>query len=296
MIKKNSLGNTIFDIIVCVFVASLSIICLYPILYVLFASFSDPVSLSKHTGLLLAPLGFSTAGYEMLFKNPNLISGYLNTFFYVIVGTSLNLFMTLLGAYALAARGYKFKKIISLCIIMTMYLNCGMIPNFLLIKELGLLDNRMAIILPSLIGTWNLIIMRTAFSALPLSLEESARIDGANDFQILFQIYIPLAKATIAVMILFYSVFHWNSWFNAMIYLPHSRDKWPLQLFLRETLVTDVTTTGSGVNTSAEDPLEYIQEVMKYSMIIVSTVPILCVYPFIQKYFNKGVMMGSVKG
>lgn len=295
MNEKKNLSNTLFDVVVCIIVSIISVICLYPMLYVLFASFSEPMALTKHSGFLFAPLGFSTAGYEMLFQNPNLLSGYANTIFYVVIGTILNVFMTLLGAYALAAKGYKFKKIITLGIIFTMYLNAGMIPNFLLIKTLGLLDSRFAILLPTMIGTWNLIIMRTAFAAIPASLEESARIDGANDFHILFQVSIPLAKATIAVMVLFYAVIHWNSWFNAMVYLPHAREKWPLQLFLRETLVSGAASVGSAMS-STDDPTEYVQQVMKYSMIVVSTLPILCIYPFIQKYFNKGVMLGSVKG
>lgn len=296
MTEKKTLSNIIFDTTICIIITLLSIVCLYPMLYVLFASFSDPIKFTQHSGFLFSPVGFSLAGYEMLLKNPNLISGYTNTFFYVIVGTFLNLIMTLLGAYALAAKGYKFKKIITLGIIFTMYLNAGMIPNFLLIKNLNLLDNRLALLMPSLIQTWNLIIMRTSFAAIPASLEESARMDGANDFQILFKIFIPLAKATIAVMLLFYSVSHWNSWFDAMVYLPHARDKWPLQLFLRETLVSGVTSSTTALDSSSDNPLEYVVEIMKYSMIIVSTVPILCVYPFIQKYFNKGVMMGSIKG
>ena len=186
-----------------------------------------------------------------------------------------------------------FKKLFTIMVVFTMYFGGGMIPTFLVVKEVGLLDNRMAVILPTLVNTWNLIVMRTAFKAIPVSLEESARLDGANEPTILFRIIIPCAKATIAVMILYYAVEHWNSWFDAMIYLTNRR-KFPLQLFLREILLIHINNAASAASADAGDSL-YMDTLLKYALIIISTVPILCIYPFVQKYFMKGVMMGSVK-
>ncbi|MCI8623707.1 MAG: carbohydrate ABC transporter permease [Provencibacterium sp.] len=296
MVEKKSVGNTVFNIAVCVLTGAVSLVCLYPMLYVLFASFSDPAQLISHVGVLYKPLGFSTLGYQVVFKNPNVPIGYMNTLFYVAAGTAINILMTTLAAYALSRKGYKLKKAFTLGIVVTMYIGGGMIPNFLLVRNLGLLNTRLALLLPGAIATWNMIVMRTAFNAIPASLEESAKIDGANDFVILFRIFIPVAKATLAVMVLYYSVGHWNAWFNAMIYLK-KRELWPLQLFLREILVANSSggNTAGSVIASADSDFNYLDEVIKYALIIISTVPILCFYPFIQKYFNKGVMMGSLK-
>jgi putative aldouronate transport system permease protein len=179
-------------------------------------------------------------------------------------------------------------------IVFTMYFSGGLIPFFLVVKGLGLYNSRLALLLPVAINTWNLIIIRTSFSQIPVSLEEAARIDGANDFIILLRIILPVAKATIAVMILFYAVQHWNSWFNAMIFL-RERNKYPLQLFLREILlygsVSDINTLASG-----DEMMDTLTiNLIKYCTIVISTVPVLCIYPFLQKYFTKGVMIGSVK-
>lgn len=182
-----------------------------------------------------------------------------------------------------------FKKTITLLIVFTMYFNGGLIPNFLLVKALGMYNTIWALVVPGAISTWNLIVMKTCFQAIPVSLEESARLDGANDFVILLKVFLPLSKATMAVMLLFYAVTQWSSWFNAMIYLS-DRKKFPLQLIMREILIANST---SG-NTMDSDVM-FLEEVVKYATIIVSTVPVLCIYPFVQKYFMTGVMMGSVK-
>ena len=174
--------------------------------------------------------------------------------------------------------------------VFTMYFNAGMVPNFLLVKNLGMYNSMWALVLPGAVSTWNLIVMKTAFASVPVSLEESARLDGANDFVILGKIFLPLSKATVAVMILFYAVGHWSSWFNAMIYL-QDRNKYPLQLIMREILISNSTSGNSMADTDAM----FLQEVVKYATIVVSTVPVLCIYPFAQKYFMTGVMMGSVK-
>lgn len=273
--------------------ALLTVIFFYPMWHCLMASFSEPMQLIGYKGLISWPRGFSLEGYKTVLNNRNILIGYGNTLFYLIVGTVLNMLLTILGAYALSRRKMMFKKPLTLLIVFTMYMDFGLIPAFLNIKGLGLYDSRWAIILPVAVNTYNLIVMRTAFASLPPALEESAMIDGANDFTILWRIALPLSKATLAVVTLFYAVEHWNSWFSASIYL-RDRNKYPLQLFLREILIASSSSTAAG-EPSSVDGVMYLEELLKYCTIIVSTVPILCVYPFAQKYFVSGVMLGSVK-
>lgn len=270
----------------------LCFITMYPFLYVLFASLSDPASVAKHRGLLLIPLGFTLDAYKAVLDNPMISTGYRNTIFYVVAGTALNLFMTALGAYALSRRNVYFKDFFMFAIVFTMVFHGGLIPTYLVVGNLGLLNTPWALIVPGAISTFNLIIMRTAFQQVPISLEESARMDGANDFTILFRVIIPLSMPVIAVMILWYTVGHWNSYFSALIYL-RDRELYPLQLILREILVnnnTDSMMTGA----STLDKID-VGETIKYATIIVSTLPILILYPFLQKYFVKGVMIGAIK-
>ena len=290
MIENRSPGDRIFIGTVYIITGLMALMCLYPMLHVLFASISDPIRLMQHTGVILKPLGFSLEGYKIVLKNPNIPVSYLNTIIYVVVGTSINILMTTLGAYALSRKGYMFKKTITLLIVFTMYFNGGLIPNFLLVKALGMYNTIWALVVPGAISTWNLIVMKTCFQAIPVSLEESARLDGANDFVILLKVFLPLSKATMAVMLLFYAVTQWSSWFNAMIYLS-DRKKFPLQLIMREILIANST---SG-NTMDSDVM-FLEEVVKYATIIVSTVPVLCIYPFVQKYFISGITVGAVKG
>ncbi len=290
---KRSFGERLFDNSNVIFLVLLSVFTLYPFLYVLIASLSDPAWLVKARGLIFYPKGLTLEAYKMVFANPSTMLGYMNTLFYVILGTSLNILMTSLGAYALSRQNVMLKNPIMFGIVFTMFFNGGLIPTFLLVNDLGMLDTRWALIFPTAMSAYNLIIMRTAFMGVPVSLEESARLDGANDFTILFKVIIPLSMPVIAVMILFYGVGHWNSWFNAMIYL-RTRDLFPLQLILREILIqnsTDSMMTGVG----GGDKMP-VGETIKYATIIVATVPILCLYPFLQKYFVKGVMIGAIKG
>ena len=299
VIERKTLGERVFDAVIYILLAVVAIICIYPMIHVFFASISDPIELISHTGPIWRPLGFSLKGYKIVLNNPNISVGYLNTIIYVVIGTAINLLMTSLGAYALSREGYKLRKFFTVATVFTMYFGGGLIPTFLLVKGLGLLDSRLAMIIPSAIGTWNLIVMKTVFSSVPKSLEESAKIDGANDFIILFKIFIPVSKATMAVMLLFYAVGHWNSWFDAMIYL-QNRKLFPLQLFLREILISNSmignSAAGAGGLADAGSDFFFMEELIKYSTIIISTVPILCIYPFIQKHFTKGVMLGSLKG
>lgn len=289
MVESKSFGSRLFDVLNYALLFVLTVVFLYPLWYVLVGSISDPVRLFMHNGLLWRPLGFSLHGYRTMLQNPNVGIGYANTIFYVVVGTVPSIFFSCLGAYTLSRPKLMFKKLFTLLMVFTIYFSGGMIPKFLVVKGVGLYNTRMAVILPGVISTWNMIVMRTSFRAIPQSLEESARLDGAGDFTILFRIIVPCAKATIAVMVLYYAVAQWNGWFDAMIYL-QDRSKFPLQLFLREILLINI----NNANNAAADVL-YLDTLVKYAMIIISTVPILCIYPFVQKYFMKGVMMGSIK-
>ena len=293
MIEQKTLGSRAFTLVNTLLLVLLSLFFLYPMWYVLVGSISDPFSLFVSNDLLLLPKGFSLKGYEQVFKNPNILTGYKNTLWYLSVGTVCNVLATSLGAYVLSRPNLMLKKFFSLSVVFTMYFGGGLIPTFLTVKMLGLYNSWLALILPGLIGTWNMIVMRTSFKALPASIEESARIDGANDFVILFRIILPCAKATLAVIVLYYAVSYWNNWFNAMIYLK-DKNKYPLQLFLREILLAN-TANGATAEGFVESDMLYLEDVVRYATIIISTLPILCAYPFCQKYFLKGVMMGSVK-
>ena len=295
MVERKTAASRAFDISNYVFLAVLSLVCLYPMWHVLVGSFSDPVQLTKHYGPLIKPLGFSLDGYKVVLHNPNVAIGYGNTLFYVIVGTLSRMFATLIGAYVLSRKGFMFRKIMTFIMVFTMYFGGGMIPTFIIVKAVGLYDTRGAIIIPTLIATWNMIIMKTALQNVPDSLEESARLDGANDLVVLFRIILPVTKATVAVICLYYAVAEWNSWFNAMIYLRDNTKK-PLQIFLREILLQNSQNSGNqNVQADADVSALFLEELIKYCTIIVATVPILLVYPFVQKYFVTGVMMGSIK-
>lgn len=272
----------------------LMFVTLYPFWHVIMASFSDSNLLLQHTGVLILPEGFSTEAYRYVLKNQRIYSGYLNTLFVVIVGTALNVLMTSLGAYVLSRRHFAIRKLLTVAIVFTMYFSGGMIPQYILINnELGLKNTLWALILPGLISTWNLIVMRTAFFGVPESIEESARLDGANDFVILFRIILPTILSTVAVIVLFYAVGHWNAWFDAALFL-RKKEKYPLQLVLREILILSSTETMT--NDVDFTDKEAIGESIKYATIIVTTLPVICIYPFLQKYFVKGVMVGAVKG
>ena len=290
MVERNSRGDTIFLAADYVLVTLVCLLCLYPMVHVLFSSISNPIRLMQHTGVMLWPVGFSLKGYSMVFANPNILSGYWNTFLYTTVGTALNLLMSSLGAYALSRKDYPGKTLITLLIVFTMYFSGGLIPHFLLVKGLGMFNSRLALIIPPAINTWNLIVMRTSFKQIPDSLEESAKMDGANDFVILFRIFVPVAKATIAVMALFYGVAHWNSWFSAMIFL-QNRSLYPLQLFLREILIS----SSVAGNIAQDSDVFFMEALIKNTTIVIATVPILCAYPFAQRYFMRGLMLGSLK-
>lgn len=294
VVERKTAGDRVFNAVNLTVLVLLSFIFVLPLWHCLMASFSEPVSLIGLKGLLWKPNGFSLAGYQTVLRNKNIYTGYANTLFYVVVGTSLNMLLTILGGYCISRRGSMLMRPLTLLIVFTMYVDFGLVPSFLNIKDLSLYNTRWSIILPGAISTYNLIVMRTAIYAVPRSLEESAEIDGASDWTIMWRILIPCIKATLAVVALSYVVGHWNSWFNASIYL-RDRSKFPLQLFLREILIANSQAAAAGEGSSVDGFL-YMDELLKYCTIIISTVPILCAYPFVQKYFVSGMMLGSVKG
>lgn len=292
MRNRLSAGEKAFGVFNVLFMLGLCFVTLYPFVYVALASLSEPASIAQHRGLLLRPLGLNWDAYKAVFNNPMIQVGYRNTLFYFVVGTAINLVSTAIGAYVLSRRNLYFKNLLMMLIVITMFFGGGLIPTYLLINHLGMLNTVWVLLIPGAIGTFNMIIMRTGFQSVPVSLEESAKIDGASDLTILFRIIIPLSMPVIAVMILWYAVGHWNSYFGALIYL-RDRELFPLQLVLREILITN-TTDNMMTGAAAEDRLA-IAETIKYATIIVSTLPILLLYPFLQKYFVKGVLIGAIK-
>lgn len=286
--RRHSLGNFFIGLVLFAF----AVFCMYPMLYVIFASFSDPMKLAQHTGILLYPLDFTLKGYEIILEYESIWTGYKNTLIIIVVGVTVNVVMTTLSAYVLSRKDIYIHKFLSIMVVITMYFGGGMIPTYMIVKNLGLLDSLWALILPGAISTWNMIIMRSAIEGVPSTLIDAARIDGANDLTTLLQVVLPLVKPTIAVIALYYMVGHWNSYFSAMIYL-QDRSKYPLQLILREILITGKNIAASGGFDMTE--LDRYKDLTKYCSTVVAIVPVLVIYPFLQKYFVKGVFTGAVK-
>lgn len=291
---KVSKSYRLFQLInVCILV-SLSLATLYPLVHVVMASLSDGNALLAHRGLLFWPVGKTNVNaFESVLNNPNILTGYKNTLFVLLVGTTFQVSMTALGAYVLSRQKFILKTPIMLMIVFTMFFEGGIIPFFFVVKNLHLTNSLWAMIIPFSVSAYNLIIMRTAFAAIPVSLEESARLDGASHWTILLRIILPLSKPVIAVMVLYYGVGIWNGWFWASVFI-RPRELFPLQLVLREILIANDTSTMTAGTASLD--IESVSETIKYATIVVSTLPILVIYPFLQKYFVKGVMIGAVKG
>lgn len=290
---KDSKSVLVFHWVNAIILCGLVFVCFYPMYHVVMASFSDGNRLLAHRGILLHPLSFNVAAYKKLFEYPVLLRSYGNTIFICAVTLFINIILTSFAAYFLTRKEAKLKNPIMMMILFTMYFNGGMVPTYMLIRNLGLLNSLWSLILPMSLSTYNMIVLRTAFAALPESLYESAKIEGAGHFQILFQIVIPLSKATLSVIALYYLVSQWNSWFQASLYID-DRAKYPLQLLLREILIEN--DNGEMAQEILDSDKQAVSEALKYTVITVSVVPILCVYPFLQKYFTKGVMIGAVKG
>lgn len=288
----SSKGYKIFQFFNIVFMLFIVLVTAYPVYYVVVASFSDPNALTTHSGLLWKPLGeFTTTAYELVFANRQIYTGFLNTMYIMVCGLAINMILTTLGAFFLTIKGPALKNVIAYLIIFTMYFSGGLVPTYLNMKDLHLLNNLWSIVFTGGVVTTYLIILKTSFQSVPYSLIESARLDGASYLQILIKIIVPLSKPALAVMVLYYGVDRWNGWFSASIYLRDS-SLFPLQLVVQNILKS--TTQMAGANAAMDDAAQ-LGELIKYALIVVTTAPILVIYPFLQKYFVKGVMIGAVK-
>lgn len=273
------------------------IIIIYPLLFIVSSSFSSGNAVAAGR-VLLWPVEFSLVGYKIVFAYKQVWVGFANTIFYTVVGTALNLVITTMAAYPLARRNFQGRGIYMTLFMITMFFNGGTIPTYINMVSLGLTNNRWSLILPTLINTHNMIIMRTFFrNSIPGDLQEAAMLDGCSDFRYLLQIVLPLSKAVMSVLLLYYAVAHWNSYYQALLYI-RDKNKFPLQLVLRSILIATSDIDKTQVEGAAAEAASQanVSEVMRYALIVIATVPILTVYPFIQKYFEKGVMVGSVKG
>lgn len=293
---RKTVGSVSFEILNVLVMIAFALICLLPIWHTLCSSFSMPYALARTNGLVLWPAGgFTTEGYALVFQNKSVWNGYLNTIINVTLGTSLGVLLTFIAAYVLSRRNLLFGSFLTLLIMFTMWFDGGLIPRYMVVRNLGLLDTRAALILPTVMSTFNFIIMRTALSEVPDGLVESATIDGAGHLTIMFKIIMPVTKATLAVIALYYAVGIWNSWFNASIYLIRNRALRPLQLVLRDILI-NADTSSINVPSDASSATDLYKPLVQYTTIVIATAPILAVYPFVQKYFVAGVMLGSIKG
>lgn len=276
-------------------VTLLTLIVLLPLTNVLACSFSAPESVASGK-VLLWPVNFSVSGYERVFNTDEIWIGYANTLYYTIVGTFVNVFVTMICAYPLARRGLPCKSFFSFLFAFTMLFSGGLVPTYLLARNLHLLNTRLALIIPGAMGVYQMIVTRTFLVAnIPQELLEMSQIDGCNDFRFFWSFVLPLSKAVIAVTAMQYAVGHWNSWFSAFLYLSDDK-KYPLQMMLRRILVMNQIKASDYVDEETLVAMEGMADLLKYSLIVVATVPILCAYPFIQKYFVKGIMIGSLKG
>ncbi|MCM1026041.1 MAG: carbohydrate ABC transporter permease [bacterium] len=283
----------VFDYIILLVLLLLSLIMLYPFWHELMYSFSDPVEAATG-GMFLWPRGFNLKSYWSVLRNKSVWTGFKVSIIVTLTGTAAGLFLSAMLAYALSKKQMPGRNIMISMIFFTMLFGGGMIPNYLLIKELRLIDSYGALILPGLLSAWNIFILKNSFSGIPASLEESARIDGANDLTVFFRIVLPLSKAVLATIALFSAVGYWNDYFSTILYIV-SKDHWSLQAVLREILSNAQSAmSSSGISVRAEEAIS--SETVKAATVMVATVPILMVYPFVQKYFIKGVMIGSVKG
>jgi ABC-type glycerol-3-phosphate transport system permease component len=290
---KDSRGDVAFNAAVSVLAVFFLIMTAYPLIYVLSSSISSPYDLLAGR-VWLWPINPNMDGYKLVLENPDIWSGLFNSIFITVVGTLLNLFMTVTAAYPLSRKDLKLRRPILLMFTFTMLFSGGLIPNYLLVRDLGMYNTRWALLIPGAMSMFNFMVTRTFFiNSIPDELLESAKLDGCSDFRFMTSIVIPLSGAIIAVMALYYGVAHWNAYFNAFIYIT-DETKRPLQVILREILImnqTDQMTEGASRNEAM-----YLAEQMKYGLIVLSSLPLLIAYPFVQKYFVRGVMIGAVKG
>jgi len=277
-----------------IIVGFLVIITLVPLVYVVVASFMDPATLINQ-GISFNPKDWTTQGYSRVFADDAILRGFLNSLFYSFSFSFLTVFITMITAYPLSKPDLVGRRVIMIFFIITMFVGGGLIPTYLLIKNLGMLDTVWSLIVPGAINVWNIILARTYFMSLPKELSEAATIDGANDLQILFKIMLPLAKPIMFVLFLYAFVGQWNAYFDAMIYIKNPNLE-PLQLVLRNILIQNQPSQDMVGSNTAMAEMKQIAELIKYATIVISSLPLIVMYPFFQKYFDKGVLVGSVKG
>lgn len=300
--KKHRKKLKMFDVMNTIFMLLLVVVILYPLYYTVIASLSHYSAVAKGE-VVWKPIGFSLESYQLVFQNRSVWTGYMNTIFYTVLGTLFNLYLTIPTAYVLSKKNMPLRNQLMTFFLITMYFGGGMVPSYMLIKNLGLINTRWVLILTGGLSVYNMIVSRTYFStSIPDSLYEAAEIDGAGEIKKFLSIAIPLAKPIIAVMVLYYAVGHWNSYFNALLYVSN-RDYEPLQAVLRRILILNETALDSLIasgNATEEELMDATKKMeiaytMKYAVVFIASAPMLIIYPFIQKYFAKGVMIGAVK-
>ncbi|MCI1219302.1 MAG: carbohydrate ABC transporter permease [Bifidobacterium sp.] len=293
--QKKTVSDWIVDTIIAVIIAVIVAAVIYPLWFIVIASFSDPTAVAQGQVSIL-PKGFSVQGYAKILTDSRIWIGYRNTILYTVVGTAVNLIVTIPAAFALSRREFKPRRIIMFLFAFTMFFSGGLIPSYLLMKQLGLLNSMWVFILPGAFGVYNMIIARSFFeSSIPEELRDSARVDGVSYFGFFFKIVLPLSSAVLAVIGLYCFVGHWNDFFTGLIYI-RNQDQQPLQNVLQMILIANQANNGANNASMTASEAQNFADQIKFGIIIVSTVPLLVLYPFLQKYFNKGVMIGAVKG
>ena len=293
--KNSSTGDKVFIILVYVLLSAVMLIVLYPLIYIISASFSDPQAVVSGK-VVLWPVDVTLRGYKAVFKNPKIITGFINSFIYMGVGTVVNLIMTMLCAYPLSRKEFTARNKIAALFVFTMYFSGGLMPTYMVVNKLGLINTRWAMIIPSAMSTYNMIIARTYMvNSIPDELYEAAQIDGCSPFRYLLKVVVPLCKPILAVLTLYYGIAKWNNYFDAMLYL-NDASLQPLTIVLREILIQNQIDPTMLTDASALSKLQGMTELLKYAVIVVASVPVLAIYPFVQKYFVKGVTIGAVKG
>lgn len=293
--KTADLYDKIFMVCNYLFLTFVVVIVLLPLLYIVSASFSDPNAVINGK-VWLFPVRPTLRGYQAVFKNPKIMVGFANSFFYMILGTAVNIAVTVCCAYPLTRKEFPARNKIAALIVFTMYFSGGIIPTYLLVRNLGMINTRWAMILPVALSPWNMVLCKTYIAnSIPEELYEAGSLDGCTPFQYLMYVVVPLSKPILAVLVLYYGVNHWNSYFNAMIYLK-DQALYPVTLFLREILINSSVDPSMLADASAAEAAQGLTELLKYSVIVVASLPMLVIYPFVQKYFVSGLMVGAVKG
>lgn len=290
-----SLGDKLFTVIIYVVLSIILVVILYPLIYVVSASFSDAQAVISGK-VVLWPVDVTLKGYKAVFQNQNILTGFVNSVFYLVVGVALNLVMTMLCAYPLSRKEFKASGFISLFFVFTMYFSGGMVPTYILVNNLGLINTRWAMIIPTAMSTYNMIICRTYIvNSIPDELYEASQMDGCTPFKYMMKVILPLSKPILAVLVLYYGVAKWNDYFNALLFL-YKKDLQPLTIVMRDILIMSQVDMTKVTDASAVAKMQGMSELLKYSTMVVASVPVMLLYPLIQKHLVKGVMIGAVKG